>query len=386
MSLTTINDTQTLADICARFATHDYVTVDTEFVRETTFWPDLCLVQVASEDEAVLIDPDAEGIDLTPLFDLMADTSVIKVFHAARQDVEIFYKLARQIPTPLFDTQVAAMVCGFGDSIAYDQLVKRISGANIDKSLRFTNWKLRPLSDQQLDYALADVTHLRDVYKHLKLKLEEESRAHWVEEEMAILTTPSTYDLAPEDAWTRLKLRIKKPIEFAILKNLAEWREVLARERNVPRSRIIKDDSIYEIAQSQPKDTKALARLRTLHKGFENSSAGQSILECVAKAHALDRDDLPTIPRPAHSPEGTSAAVDLLKVLLKLTSEEFDVAAKVIASSEQLEQIAVHGAAADVAAMRGWRKELFGDRAVKLINGESALQFKSRKIDLVDLT
>lgn len=385
MSLITINDTATLADVCARFATHKYVTVDTEFVRETTFWPDLCLVQVASDDEAVLIDPLAEGIDLTPLHDLMANKDVIKVFHAARQDVEIFYKLSGKLPEPLFDTQVAAMVCGFGDSIAYDQLVRRISGGNIDKSLRFTNWKLRPLSDQQLEYALADVTHLRDVYNFLKDKLEEENRTHWLTEEMDILTTPKTYDLPPNEAWTRLKLRIKKPIEFAILKNLAEWRENEARERNVPRNRIIKDDAIYEIAQSQPKDTDGLSRLRTLHKGFEKSASGRSIIDCVARAHALDRDELPKIPRPAHSPEGTSAAVDLLKVLLKLTAEEFDVAAKIIASSDQLEQIAILGEEADVPAMKGWRKELFGERAMKLLDGKSGLRFENRKIGVVDI-
>lgn len=385
MSLQTINDTAALAAVCARFATCEYVTVDTEFVRETTFWPDLCLVQIASDEEAVLVDPLAVGIDLTPLFDLMANRAVTKVFHAARQDVEIFYKLSGKVPVPLFDTQVAAMVCGFGDSIAYDQLVRRISGAHIDKSLRFTNWKLRPLSDKQLEYALADVTHLRDVYKHLKDKLESENRSHWLVEEMAVLTADETYDLQPEDAWKRLKLRIKKPIEFAILKNLAQWREQEARSKNVPRNRIIKDDAIYEVSQSQPKDRAALGRLRTLHKGFEKSAAGASILDCVARAHELDREYLPQIPRPPHSPEGTSAAVDLLKVLLKLTAEEYDVAVKIIASSDQLEQIAVHGETADVPAMKGWRKELFGERALKLLNGESGLRFKDRKIGVIEI-
>ncbi len=385
MSLQTINDTQTLKEVCTRLATHDYVTVDTEFVRETTFWPDLCLVQVASDEEAVLIDPLAEGIDLGPLHELMADISTTKVFHAARQDVEIFFKLTGKIPEPIFDSQVAAMVCGFGDSIAYDQLVRRISGGHIDKSLRFTNWKLRPLSEKQLEYALADVTHLRDVYKHLQAKLDEENRAHWVTEEMAVLTAPETYDLAPEDAWRRLKLRIKKPIEFAILKNLAQWRESEARQKNVPRNRIIKDDAIYEIAQSQPGDTNGLGRLRTLHKGFEKSAAGRAILDCVERAKALDRDDLPKVPRPQQSPEGTSAAVDLLKVLLKLTAEEYAVASKIIASASHLEEIAIKGEDADVPAMKGWRKELFGDKALQLLNGESGLRFENRKIGVVEL-
>jgi ribonuclease D len=338
-----IESTEELSAACARLAHHPFITIDTEFIRETTFWPELCLVQVASTDEAVLIDPLAKGIDLAPLFDLLADKTVLKVFHAARQDIEIFYKLTGKVPEPVFDTQVAAMVCGFGDAIAYDQLVKRISGAHIDKSSRFTDWRQRPLSDRQLSYALADVTHLRDVYADLHERLKSENREHWVAEEMGVLTAPETYDLKPEDAWTRLKLRVRKPVELQILKNIAAWREREARSRNQPRRRILKDDAIYEIAQQQPQTPEALARLRSLNKGIERSSIAAPLVRAVTDALEMDKDDLPAIPRPPASPEGTSAAVDLLRVLLKLAAEEHSVAQKIIATTDDLEQIAIHG-------------------------------------------
>lgn len=374
-----------LAAVCDRFAQHPYVTVDTEFVRETTFWPDLALVQVASDDEAVLIDPLADGIDLSPLFDLMFNENVLKVFHAARQDLEIFFKLTGKVPGPLFDTQVAAMVCGFGDSIAYDQLVRRTTGGAIDKTSRFTDWKRRPLSEQQLDYALADVTHLRDVYKILAEQLETQNRVHWVKEEMAVLERAETYDLKPEDAWQRLKLRVRKPIEFQIMKNLAQWREEQARSRNTPRSRILKDDAIYEIAQQQPTDEKALGRLRALPKGMERSSIAPHLIAAVESARAMDRDDLPKVPRPPQSPEGTGAAVDILRVFLKLVADREGVASKVLANATELEQIAIDGADADVPAMHGWRYEMFGEQALRLINGELALRFDDKKLNVVEL-
>lgn len=381
----TITSTDELSAVCGRFAKHDYVTVDTEFVRETTFWPDLALVQVASDEEAVLIDPLADGIDLTPLFDLMFDESVLKVFHAARQDLEIFFKLTGKVPGPLFDTQVAAMVCGFGDSIAYDQLVKRTTGGAIDKTSRFTDWKRRPLTEQQLDYALADVTHLRDVYKILAEQLETENRTHWVKEEMAVLERPQTYDLKPEDAWQRLKLRVRKPIEFQIMKNLAQWREEQARSRNTPRNRILKDDAIYEIAQQQPTDEKALGRMRALPKGMERSGIAPHLIAAVENARAMERDDLPKVPRPPQSPEGTGAAVDILRVFLKLIADREGVASKVLANAADLEQIAIDGREADVPAMSGWRFELFGEQALRLVNGELALRFEDKKLNIVEL-
>ncbi len=380
-----ITDTTALEAACARFAGHAFVTIDTEFVRETTFWPDLCLVQIASLDEAVLIDPLAEGIDLAPLFALLDNEAVTKVFHAARQDVEIFFHLSGRIPQPIFDTQVAAMVCGFGDAIAYDQLVKRISGAHIDKTSRFTDWKMRPLSDRQLTYALADVTHLRDVFAELSRMLDKNARGHWVAEEMAVLTAQQTYDLKPEDAWQRLKMRVRKPAELAVMQRLAAWREREARSRNVPRSRILKDDAIYEVAQQRPKDSRALSRLRTIHKGVERSSAGKAILGVVADVEAMDREALPEIPRSPNAAEGSGAATDLLKVLLKLTAEKHNVAQRILATSDHLEKIANAGEAADVPAMQGWRRELFGDQALRLLDGDIALSFSGRRIRAVDL-
>ncbi|MEO1747165.1 MAG: ribonuclease D [Pseudomonadota bacterium] len=380
----TITTSARLRDICTGFSSKPYVTIDTEFVRETTFWPDLCLVQIACDENVVLIDPLADGIDLSPLFSLLADENVLKVFHAARQDIEIFFKLTGAVPKPVFDTQVAAMVCGYGDSIAYDALAKRIANVHIDKSSRFTNWKLRPLTDKQLDYAAADVTHLRDIYESLRQALEENGRDHWLEQEMAVLTSVETYDLKPENAWKRLKLRARKPTEFEITKRLAEWRENEARSNNTPRSRVLKDDAIYEIAQQQPDDERALGRLRTIYKGVERSAVGKAALEIVASVKAMDRDDLPRVPRPAPSPEGTGAAVDLLKVLLKLTSEELEVAQKIIANTEQLEKIAIHGENADVEAMKGWRRDVFGDRALDLLSGKIALSFEDRKIAAIN--
>ena len=380
-----IETTTALADACKELAKSEFITIDTEFLRETTFWPELCLVQMASPTLEVLVDPLAKGIDLTPLFELMADGNVIKVFHAARQDIEIIHHLGGLIPHPIFDTQVAAMVCGFGDSISYDQLVQKIKNVQIDKSSRFTDWSRRPLSEKQLDYALADVTHLRDVYLALKAQLEREGRSSWLKEEMDILESRETYDMHPDDAWLRLKSRLRKPTELAILKFIAAWREREARSRNVPRSRVLKDDAIFEIAQQQPKDSEALSRLRTIPKGWERSSSGTAIIETVNAALALPKADMPQAPRHSHAPEGSGAAVELLKVLLKLTADKHGVAAKVIANSEDLEKIASEGENATAAAMSGWRRELFGDYALKLIKGEVALRFAGKKVEAVEI-
>jgi ribonuclease D len=380
-----IETTAELAAACETLASGQYLTIDTEFLRETTFWPQLCLIQMAGPDIAVIVDPMAKDIDLAPFFELMANTDVIKVFHAARQDIEIIYNLGKLIPHPIFDTQVAAMVCGFGDSVSYDQLVSRIKNVHIDKSSRFTDWSRRPLSEKQLDYALADVTHLRDVYLHLKAELEREGRSLWLTEEMAILEAKETYDIHPDDAWQRLKMRLKKPIELAVLQKVAAWREREARNRNVPRGRILKDDGLYEIAQQQPKDVEALSRLRTIPKGWERSAAGTAILEAVNAALELPKADMPKLPRQNQAPEGAQAAGEMLKVLLKLIAEKQGVAAKIIANSDDLERIASEGPKADVGALKGWRRELFGDTALKLINGEVALRFVDRKIEAVEL-
>ncbi len=379
-----ITDTAALADACESFAQHDFVTVDTEFLRETTFWPILCLIQIAGPEDECIVDPMAEGIDLAPFFELMADTSVVKVFHAARQDVEIFFNLDGRVPTPMFDSQVAAMVCGYGDSIAYNQLVDRITGASIDKSSRFTDWARRPLTEKQLNYALADVTHLRDIYLHLKAQLERQKRTSWVDEEMKVLTSAETYDLPVEKAWTRLKMRVRKPLDFAVMQSVAQWREQSARDRNVPRGRVIKDDAIYEIAQQHPKDKNALGRLRALPKGFENSRHCEGLLEAVAVAHEIPVDELPVVPRPTRSPEGTGAATELLKVLLKVIAEQQGVASKVIATVDDLEKIAADDNA-DVPALQGWRLEMFGKQALELKRGDIALGFEDKKIQVIEL-
>lgn len=372
-------------EACELLARSDYVAVDTEFLRETTFWPQLCLIQISGPDLDAIVDPLAPGLDLKPFFALMADTSIIKVFHAARQDIEIIFNRGGLIPHPIFDTQVAAMVCGFGDSASYDTLVQKICNIQLDKSSRFTDWSHRPLSEKQLDYAISDVTHLRNVYLHLKGELERENRTEWLTEEMSVLESRETYDLHPDDAWMRLKMRIRKPIELAVLQQLAAWREREARNRDVPRGRVLKDDAIFEIAQQQPKDVDALARLRTIPRGFERSQNGAAILAAVNAALAIPKADLPKVPRPTNLPEGTGAAVEMLKVLLKLIAEKHGVAAKIIATSDDLDQLASRGLEAETGALHGWRKEIFGEPALKLISGEIGLRFANRKVDLVEL-
>jgi len=373
-----------LDTVIGELSRSDFVTVDTEFIRETTFWPELCLIQMAAPGVTALVDPLAPGLDLAPFFRLMADERILKVFHAARQDVEIIYHLGKIIPTPMFDTQVAAAVCGFGDSVSYDQLVQKVTGARIDKTSRFTDWRHRPLSDKQLEYALADVTHLIDVYRHLKDELDRENRAHWLNEEMSVLTSPETYDPDPEDAWKRLKMRVRKPQELAIMQAVATWREYEARKRNVPRGRVLKDDAIFEIAQQAPRDAAALARLRTTPKGWERSSTAAGVLAAVNKALEIPKDQLPKLPKQVQQAEGTSAAAELLKVLLKIVAEQQGVAPKVLASSEDVEKIAASGENADVPAMHGWRREVFGERALALVRGEIALKFEKRKITVFE--
>lgn len=369
-----------LDSVVRELAKSEFVTVDTEFIRETTFWPELCLIQMAAPGVTALVDPLAPDIDLKPFFELMANEAVTKVFHAARQDIEIIFHLGGLIPHPVFDTQVAAMVCGFGDSVSYDQLVQKITGVRLDKSSRFTDWRHRPLSDKQLEYAIADVTHLIDVYNHLKAELERENRAHWLNEEMEVLTSRQTYDPHPEDAWKRLKMRLRKPQELAVVQAVAAWREREARERNVPRGRVLKDDAIYEVAQQAPRDATALGRLRTTPKGWERSSTATALLAVVNAALGMSKDEMPKLPKLPQSQEGSSAAAELLKVLLRMVAEAEGVAAKVLASSDDIDRLAAEGEDADVPALHGWRREVFGEKALQLVRGEIALKFERRKI------
>jgi ribonuclease D len=377
MNLITTNDE--LAAACRRFARHPFVAVDTEFLRETTFWPVLCVVQVASDDEALAIDALAEGIDLAPLFALMANENVFKVFHAARQDVEIFWKLAGVVPKPMFDTQVAAMVCGHGDQVSYSELVNSICHVAVDKSSRFTDWSRRPLAQAQIDYAIADVTHLREIYRALLDKLNKSGRLSWLEDEMKILTSASTYEQHPENAWERLKNRARKPRDLAVLMELAAWREREAQTRDVPRSRVLKDDALVEIALAAPRSAEALANLRAFPRGMERARAGGEILRAIEQGLARDLKALPRIERDRRGPPGSAATVELLKVLLRQVCDQSGVAGKMIATVDDLEMIAADDRA-DVAALQGWRRSLFGARALELKRGRLALTVEDGKV------
>jgi ribonuclease D len=378
-----ITTTDALTAACERLASHRFVTVDTEFLRETTFWPKLCVIQIASPDEAVVIDAVAEDMDLAPFFALMANEKVLKVFHAGRQDIEIVWHLGNIIPHPVFDTQVAAMVLGHGDSISYDQLVQRITGEVLDKSLRFTDWSRRPLSTAQVAYAEADVTHLRDVFLKLDADLQKRGRADWVGEEMAVLTSPDTYRQEPERAWERLRSRARKPKDLAVLMEVAAWREREAQSRDIPRSRILKDDVIAEIISQHPNSVERLGQLRSVPKGFERSRAGEQIVEAVKAGLARDPKTLPRIERDKPLSNGASATVELLKVLLRMTSEQHGVAAKVIATVDDLEQIAADEEP-EVQALRGWRRELFGEKALALKSGRLALAMQRGRVIALD--
>ena len=377
-----ITTTEELATTCERLARHPFVTIDTEFLRETTYYPLLCVAQLASSDEAVVIDALAPGIDLKPFFELMANEKVLKVFHAARQDIEIVWHRANIIPHPIFDTQVAAMVLGHGDSISYDQLVQRITGDTLDKSNRFTDWTRRPLSAAQVTYAVSDVTHLRDVYSALVADLGRRGRADWMDDEMEVLTSPDTYRAEPGRAWMRLKTRVRKPKELAVLIEVAAWREREAQARDVPRGRVLKDEVVGDLAVQAPTSMEKLAGLRSLPKGFERSKWGHDILEAVKRGLARDPKSLPMLERSRQTANGT-ATLELLKVLLRMTAERNSVAAKVIATVDDLEQIAASDDA-DVAALKGWRREMFGEKALALKHGRLALAVERHRVVAVE--
>jgi ribonuclease D len=381
-SIAPITTTSELAAACWRLSCHSFVTVDTEFLRETTYYPLLCVAQMASSEEAFVIDALAPGIDLAPFYALMADEKVMKVFHAARQDIEIVWHAAKLIPHPIFDTQVVAMVLGYGDSISYDQLVQRITGDALDKSHRFTDWTRRPLSDAQLRYAISDVTHLRDVYLSLVEDLKRRGRTDWVEDEMRVLTSPDTYRMEPENAWQRLKTRVRKPKELAILIEVAAWREREAQMRDVPRSRVLKDEVIADIAVQAPANTEKLSNLRSLPKGFERSHWGEAIVAAVKRGLERDPATLPLQSRSQPAANG-AAVVELLKVLLRMISERHHVAAKVIATVDDLERIAADDNA-DVPALAGWRRELFGEKALALKHGKLALAIEKGRVATVE--
>ncbi|HEY0524649.1 MAG TPA: ribonuclease D [Stellaceae bacterium] len=382
--MTLIADTDALTAFCRRQASAAYIAVDTEFMRDKTYWPQLCLVQIAGPEEAAAIDVLAPEIDPAPLYALMADPGVLKVFHAARQDIEVFHHLTGVVPAPLFDTQVAAMVCGFGESVSYETLASKLAGARLDKSSRFTDWAQRPLTERQLNYALADVIHLRTAYEKIRARLERNGREHWLEDEMAELTDAATYRVVPEESWRRFKLRGGNGRFLAILRELAAWRERAAQQRNLPRNRIVRDESLLEIAAHAPRTVNDLARTRSLGKGVAEGKFGTELMAAVERGMAVPESEQPRLAPRAELPSGLGPVVDLLRVLLKLRSEENDVAQRLVANAEDLEMIAADDHA-PVRALTGWRYDLFGRDALELKRGRIALTANGRKIRVVTL-
>ncbi|WP_270730121.1 ribonuclease D [Shimia sp. Alg240-R146] len=383
----TLTTTEDLAQFCKEAREHPYVTIDTEFLRERTYYSKLCLVQLAmpgdTDDNAVLVDPLAQGLSLEPLYELFRDTSVVKVFHAARQDLEIFFVEAGVFPDPLFDTQVAAMVCGFGEQVGYETLVRRIAKTGVDKSSRFTDWSRRPLTDAQKSYALADVTHLRKIYEFLAAQLEKTDRTHWVQEEIGILTYPGTYIIEPENAWKRVKTRTTSPKFLAIVRELAKFREGYAQNRNVPRNRVFKDDALVELASTKPRNHGDLGKSRLLLREARKGDIADGILKAIASGEACPPDDMPRVPRKDDKLQVNPALADLLRVLLKAKTETSGVAPKLIATASDLDALA--GGQRDVAALSGWRREVFGDDALRLCDGEIALAAKGAQVKIVAL-
>ena len=368
----TITSTAELSAFCARAAKFDFVTVDTEFLRETTYWPKLCLLQAATTDEGVLIDPLAAKIDLSPFFELLANDKVTKVFHAARQDIEIFVKLSGSVPVNIFDTQIAASVCGFGDSVSYDNLVRAVVGIELDKSSRFTDWSARPLSEKQQVYALADVTHLRDIYLKLKDQLDQTGRWSWVEDELGTLRSIDTYVVKPVEAWERLKMKLNRPRDLAALKALAAWREQRAQDNDQPRSRVLKDDALAELVVQRPTSADAFEKLRAVPRGYGRSSAAAEIIAILKDVEALPKSALPDMPERYRGPSPKGAVGDLIRVLLKSVSEQNGVAARIIATSDEVDALVLDDDA-DVPALKGWRRKIFGEKALDIKHGRIGL-------------
>ncbi|MBV1868815.1 MAG: ribonuclease D [Marinosulfonomonas sp.] len=383
----TITTTQALAAFCKKAATKPYVTVDTEFLRERTYYSKLCLVQLAvpgkAEDDAVLVDPLAEGISLDPLYELFRNEAVVKVFHAARQDLEIFYIEGGVIPKPLFDTQVAAMVCGFGDQAGYETLVRKIARLPLDKSSRFTDWSRRPLTEAQQTYALGDVTHLRVIYEHLASQISKSNRTGWVEEELQVLTSPGTYVVRPEDAWKRVKTRSSSGKFLAMVRELARFRESVAQSKNIPRSRVYKDEAMLELASTKPQNASDLSRSRLLLREARRGDIAEGILQAIQDGNACKPEDYPTPKNTRETLQVNPALADMLRVLLKAKSENSAVAQKLIASAADLDQIA--GGRRDVAALSGWRAEVFGNDAIRLCEGKVGLVVRGKIVDVIEV-
>lgn len=383
----TITTTEDLAAFCEAAKAAPYVTIDTEFLRERTYWSKLCLIQMAlpgKTGDAVLVDPiEGEAMSLEPLYDLFRHKATVKVFHAARQDLEIFFVEGNVFPDPLFDTQIAAMVCGFGEQVGYETLVRKIAKENLDKTSRFTDWSRRPLSEAQKEYALADVTHLRVIYEWLSAQLAKNGRAHWVGEELAVLTDPVTYTTHPDEAWQRIKTRTTSGRFLAVVKELARFREDYAQRNNVPRSRVMKDDALLELASTRPTSAEELGRSRLLMREGRKPEIADGILAAVKSGLAMKSEDMPKIADDREQIQVNPALADLLRVLLKAKSESLGVAPRLIASSSDLDAIAAGGR--EVEALQGWRKEAFGDDALRLCRGEIALSAKGNEVRVIRL-
>ncbi len=379
-----ITTTDALAALCERLGGEEFVTVDTEFMRERTYYPELCLVQLAGSEDVAVVDAQAKGLDLAPLGRLLANEAVTKVFHACRQDVEIFLLMFGVVPAPIFDTQVAAMVAGFGDQVGYDSLVSSLTGAHIDKAHRFSDWSARPLTTAQIEYAAADVTHLRVVYERLTARLRVDGRMDWVGQEMAALADPGTYRVDPERAWERLKLRTTNRRQLALVQAIAAWREREAQRINIPRQRLIKDEQIPEIAALAPVDAEALAKARGISAGFAQGKSGVGLLAVIAAAKAITDADLPKAERARDTPRASPALVALLKVLLNAAAEQNNVAPRLVASAEDIEALALDETAENP-VLEGWRREMFGEDALRLIRGEIALSAQGKRIKIVTL-
>ena len=377
-----ITTSAALAALCERLRAETFVTVDTEFMRERTYWPELCVVQLGGDQETAVVDALAPDLDLAPLGALLADPKVVKVFHAARQDVEIFLLKFDAVPTPLFDTQVAAMVAGFGDQVSYDQLCRSLADAQIDKAHRFSDWAARPLSASQIVYAAGDVTHLRRIYTALSERLAREGRLEWVGEEMAVLNRPETYRADPATAWERLKPRTTNRRFLGLLRAAAAWRELEAQRINIPRQRLVKDETLLELAATGPDTPADLARARGISEGFAKGRSGLGLIAAMREAKALPDGAMPEAPKDRGGPSPSPALVALLKVLLAAKSEEHNVAPKLLANADDLDRLATEPDP-DLPAMRGWRREVFGEAALALKAGRLAVGVEGRRIKLI---
>lgn len=381
-AMTLLTDPTQVASLCRRLAEEEFVTVDTEFIREKTYWPNLCLIQLAGDNEAAAVDPLAPGMDLTPVWDLMQNPDVVKVFHAARQDIEIFVHLTGKTPTPVYDTQIAAMVCGFGDQVGYEPLVRKLAKAQIDKGARFTDWAARPLTEKQLSYALSDVTYLRTAYRKLRARIQSEKRETWIAEDLAALEDPDAYITAPEDAWKRIKSRSLKPKYLSVLKEVAAWREAFAQQKNIPKTRVFRDEALLDIAANAPSSIAELTRARGVSKGLAEGPAGPAILDAVKRGREAPKENQPKPTPREELPAGAGPVVEFMKVLLKDRCERNNVAQKLIASVADLERIAIDDEA-DVPALRGWRRDLFGDDALALKHGKMALAVRNGGVEAI---